>query len=63
MLVVASARCRSARIPRPVTVPPTAQSSPAPTNHQTLPVGHNVPQEAPQAFADAVMSVDSFTRH
>ncbi|MFC5268917.1 alpha/beta fold hydrolase [Kribbella qitaiheensis] len=25
--------------------------------HQTLPVGHNVPQEAPKAFADAVMRV------
>jgi pimeloyl-ACP methyl ester carboxylesterase len=31
--------------------------------HQTLPVGHNVPQEAPRAFADAVVRVDSFTRH
>lgn len=30
--------------------------------HRTLPVGHNVPQEAPQAFADAVIRVDSFTR-
>jgi pimeloyl-ACP methyl ester carboxylesterase len=30
--------------------------------HQTLPVGHNVPQEAPKAFADAVMRVDSFAR-
>ena len=31
-----------------------------PYQHQTLPVGHNVPQEAPAAFADAVMSVDRF---
>lgn len=30
--------------------------------HQTLPVGHNVPQEAPKAFADVVMRVDSFAR-
>jgi len=28
--------------------------------HQTLPVGHNVPQEAPQAFAEAVVEVDGF---
>ena len=28
--------------------------------HQTLPVGHNVPQEAPRAFAEAVLKVDSF---
>lgn len=28
--------------------------------HETLPVGHNVPQEAPQAFARAVMEVDKF---
>jgi pimeloyl-ACP methyl ester carboxylesterase len=28
--------------------------------HETLPVGHNVPQEAPRAFAEAVMKVDSF---
>jgi len=28
--------------------------------HQTLPVGHNVPQEAPQAFAEAVVKVDHF---
>jgi pimeloyl-ACP methyl ester carboxylesterase len=26
--------------------------------HETLPVGHNVPQEAPQAFARAVIAVD-----
>ncbi|MFC6157206.1 alpha/beta fold hydrolase [Kribbella jiaozuonensis] len=29
-----------------------------PYEHQTLQVGHNVPQEAPQAFADAVIRVD-----
>jgi len=34
-----------------------------PYEHLTLPVGHNVPQEAPQVFCDAVMCVDSFTRH
>ena len=34
----------------------------SPYEHQTLQVGHNVPQEAPQAFADAVMRVDSFKR-
>jgi hypothetical protein len=34
----------------------------SPYEHQTLPVGHNVPQEAPNAFANAVTSVDSFTR-
>jgi len=28
--------------------------------HRALPVGHNVPQEAPQAFADAVVEVDGF---
>jgi pimeloyl-ACP methyl ester carboxylesterase len=28
--------------------------------HETLPVGHNVPQEAPQSFAEAVLKVDSF---
>ncbi len=30
--------------------------------HRTIPggVGHNLPQEAPQAFADAVMEVDGF---
>jgi pimeloyl-ACP methyl ester carboxylesterase len=28
--------------------------------HETLPVGHNVPQEAPRAFAEAVLKVDSF---
>ena len=28
--------------------------------HETLPVGHNVPQEAPHAFAEAVRKVDSF---
>jgi pimeloyl-ACP methyl ester carboxylesterase len=28
--------------------------------HETLPVGHNVPQEAPRAFADAVVKVDGF---
>ncbi|GAB2461605.1 alpha/beta fold hydrolase [Streptomyces incanus] len=28
--------------------------------HQTLKVGHNVPQEAPQAFAKAVVEVDGF---
>jgi pimeloyl-ACP methyl ester carboxylesterase len=26
--------------------------------HRTLPVGHNVPQEAPHAFAKAVIDVD-----
>lgn len=26
--------------------------------HRVLPVGHNVPQEAPQAFARAVVDVD-----
>jgi pimeloyl-ACP methyl ester carboxylesterase len=25
-------------------------------------IGHNVPQEAPQAFAQAVIDVDSYTR-
>jgi len=33
-----------------------------PYEHQTLPVGHNVPQEAPAAFANAVVSVDSLAR-
>ena len=33
-----------------------------PYQHQTLPVGHNVPQEAPAAFANAVRSVDSLAR-
>jgi hypothetical protein len=33
-----------------------------PYEHRTLPVGHNVSHEAPQAFANAVMSVDGFTR-
>ena len=28
--------------------------------HKTLPVGHNVPQEAPQAFVQAVVEVDGF---
>jgi pimeloyl-ACP methyl ester carboxylesterase len=28
--------------------------------HETLPVGHNVPQEAPDGFAKAVLKVDSF---
>ena len=28
--------------------------------HESLPVGHNVPQEAPRAFAEAVAKVDSF---
>jgi pimeloyl-ACP methyl ester carboxylesterase len=28
--------------------------------HETLPVGHNVPQEAPQAFAQAVVDVDGY---
>jgi pimeloyl-ACP methyl ester carboxylesterase len=28
--------------------------------HVTLPVGHNVPQEAPRAFAEAIVKVDSF---
>jgi len=28
--------------------------------HEALPVGHNVPQEAPHAFAEAVTKVDSF---
>lgn len=28
--------------------------------HETLPVGHNVPQEALHAFAEAVRKVDSF---
>jgi pimeloyl-ACP methyl ester carboxylesterase len=28
--------------------------------HQTLPVGHNVPQEAPQGFAEAVVKVGHF---
>ncbi|MEU6619983.1 alpha/beta hydrolase [Streptomyces litmocidini] len=31
-----------------------------PYEHRTLPVGHNVPQEAPTAFAQAVMDVDRF---
>jgi pimeloyl-ACP methyl ester carboxylesterase len=26
--------------------------------HLTLPVGHNVPQEAPRAFAEAVIAAD-----
>lgn len=26
-------------------------------------IGHNVPQEAPEAFARAVMDVDAFSRH
>jgi pimeloyl-ACP methyl ester carboxylesterase len=29
-------------------------------DHRTLKVGHNVPQEAPQAFAEAVIDVDGF---
>jgi pimeloyl-ACP methyl ester carboxylesterase len=33
-----------------------------PYEHRTLPVGHNVPQEAPTAFANAVMSVDGLAR-
>jgi len=33
-----------------------------PYEHQTLQVGHNVPQEAPKAFADAVMRADSLKR-
>jgi pimeloyl-ACP methyl ester carboxylesterase len=28
--------------------------------HHALPVGHNLPQEAPQAFAEAVVKVDGF---
>jgi pimeloyl-ACP methyl ester carboxylesterase len=28
--------------------------------HETLPVGHNVPQEAPQAFAEAIVEVDGY---
>ncbi|MFG2946259.1 alpha/beta fold hydrolase [Streptomyces adustus] len=28
--------------------------------HRTLAVGHNIPQEAPQAFAEAVVEVDGF---
>ncbi|MFI8913894.1 alpha/beta fold hydrolase [Streptomyces sp. NPDC053513] len=31
-----------------------------PYEHRTLPVGHNVPQEAPTAFAQAVVDVDRF---
>ena len=34
-----------------------------PYQHQTLPVGHNVPQEAPHAFANAVTSADKLARH
>src|SRR3989442_3703181 len=29
--------------------------------HRTLKVGHNVPQEAPQAFAEIVVDVDGFS--
>lgn len=29
-------------------------------SHKTLPVGHNVPQEAPRAFAQAVVEVDGY---
>ena len=28
--------------------------------HRTLKVGHNVPQEAPHAFAEAIVDVDGF---
>lgn len=28
--------------------------------HETLPVGHNVPQEAPEAFAEAIVKADHF---
>ncbi len=28
--------------------------------HKTLPVGHNVPQEAPHAFAKAIVEVDGY---
>ena len=30
-----------------------------PYQHMTFPVGHNVPQEAPEAFAKAVVDVTS----
>ena len=38
----------------------TATSSRGKYAHRTLKVGHNVPQEAPHAFAEAVVDVDGF---
>ena len=45
------------RTPMP---PPTARSSTGPYAHRVISggVGHNLPQEAPRAFADAVIEVD-----
>jgi hypothetical protein len=40
---------------RPGTAQLTVASSRAKHAHETLPVGHNTPQEAPQAFAEAVV--------
>jgi len=37
---------------RPGTAQLTVASSRAKHAHETLPVGHNTPQEAPQAFAE-----------
>jgi pimeloyl-ACP methyl ester carboxylesterase len=40
---------------------PTARSSRANTAHRAVTggIGHNLPQEAPQAFAEAIVEVDS----
>jgi inner membrane transporter RhtA len=42
-----------------VTANATATISPGPCTHMTFPVGNNVPQEAPEAFAKAVVDVTS----
>ncbi len=45
---------------RPGTAQLTATSSRAKYAHETLLVGHNAPQEAPQAFTEAVVKADGF---
>ena len=46
---------------RPGTAQPTAASSRAKHAHETLPVGHYTPQEARQAFAEAVVKAHGLT--
>ena len=47
------------RIRRPAR---TLRNSRANTQHRVIPggIGHNLPQEAPQAFAQAIFDVDTF---
>jgi hypothetical protein len=50
--------CPGADQPAPRIAPPAHFTGKY--DHRTFDVGHNVPQEAPQAFAQAVVDVDRF---